>query len=140
VVYHPLRQILSVSPSPNKSSCITRFGHNAVLQFRFPGLTSQRASKKTRHTESHTVTICFSDDFIKKGEPTKKISLFNHNLQEELFFAIFPFLILCVYYTGMTRELNRRLIYECRCDEILKAKVEGSTLLVYTGFRGDWNT
>ena len=34
------------------------------------------------------------------------------------------------------RDLHRRLIYECRCDERLKVKVEGSTLLVYTGFRG----
>jgi hypothetical protein len=36
----------------------------------------------------------------------------------------------------MNRELNRRLIYECRCDERLKTKVEGSTRLAYTGFRG----
>ncbi len=27
-------------------------------------------------------------------------------------------------------------MYECRCDERLKAKAEGSTLLVYTGLRG----
>jgi hypothetical protein len=41
-----------------------------------------------------------------------------------------------VYYEGIPRELNRRLIYECRCDERLKTKVEGSTLLVYTGLCG----
>ncbi len=41
-----------------------------------------------------------------------------------------------VYYYVIKRELNRRLIYECRCDESLKAKVEGSTLLAYTGLRG----
>ena len=34
------------------------------------------------------------------------------------------------------RELNRRLIYECRCDERLQVKVEGSTHLTYTGLRG----
>jgi hypothetical protein len=34
------------------------------------------------------------------------------------------------------RELNKRLIYECRCDERLKAKAEGSTRLAYTGLRG----
>ncbi len=37
------------------------------------------------------------------------------------------------------RKLNRRLIFECRCDERLKAKVEGSTTvthLVYTGCLG----
>jgi hypothetical protein len=31
------------------------------------------------------------------------------------------------------RELNKRLIYECGCDERLKAKSEGSTCLGYTG-------
>ena len=34
------------------------------------------------------------------------------------------------------RKLNRRLICECRCDERLKAKAEGSTRLAYTGLRG----
>ena len=38
------------------------------------------------------------------------------------------------------RELKRILLYECRCNERLKAKFEGSTRLEYTGFRGDWNT
>jgi hypothetical protein len=32
----------------------------------------------------------------------------------------------------MKGELNKRLIYECRCDERLKAKDERSTLLTYT--------
>ncbi len=36
----------------------------------------------------------------------------------------------------MNRELNRRLIYECRCDERLKGKGEGSTPLTYTGLGG----
>jgi hypothetical protein len=31
----------------------------------------------------------------------------------------------------MKRELNRKLVYKCRCDERLKAKVEGSTQLTY---------
>ena len=31
-------------------------------------------------------------------------------------------------------KLNRRPMYEYRCDERLKSKVEGSTHLVYTGF------
>jgi hypothetical protein len=30
----------------------------------------------------------------------------------------------------------RRLTYVCRCDERLKGKTEGATLLVYTGLRG----
>jgi hypothetical protein len=31
------------------------------------------------------------------------------------------------YYEGIKRELKRRPIYECRCDERLKTKVEGCT-------------
>jgi hypothetical protein len=39
-----------------------------------------------------------------------------------------------VYYEAIKRELNKRLIYvyECRCDERLKAKTEKSTRLTYT--------
>jgi hypothetical protein len=33
-------------------------------------------------------------------------------------------------------KLNRRLIYECRCDENLMTKAEGSTRLTYTGLIG----
>ena len=38
-----------------------------------------------------------------------------------------------VYYESRKRELKRRLINEGRCDERLKAKVEESTCLAYTG-------
>jgi hypothetical protein len=38
-----------------------------------------------------------------------------------------------VYYESRKRELRRRLINEGRCDERLKAKVEESTCLSYTG-------
>ena len=41
-----------------------------------------------------------------------------------------------VYYESIKQELNRRLIYECRCDERLKAKAKGSTRLGYTGLCG----
>ncbi len=41
-----------------------------------------------------------------------------------------------VYYEGLHRELQRRPIYECRCDERLKTKTEGSTHLGYTGLLG----
>ncbi len=41
-----------------------------------------------------------------------------------------------VFIMKRKRKLNRRLIYECRCDERLKAKAEGSTRLGYTGWRG----
>ena len=40
-----------------------------------------------------------------------------------------------VYYETTKRELNERLMYECRCDKRLTPKVEGSTCLVYTRFR-----
>ena len=41
-----------------------------------------------------------------------------------------------VYYESIKREVQRRPIYECRCDERLKTKDEGSTRLVYTGLIG----
>jgi hypothetical protein len=37
----------------------------------------------------------------------------------------------------MKRELKTRPIYECRCDERLKTKVEESTRLEYTGLFGE---
>ena len=36
----------------------------------------------------------------------------------------------------INRELNRRRIYECRCDDGLNARSEGSTRLTYTGLSG----
>jgi hypothetical protein len=46
-----------------------------------------------------------------------------------------------VYYESIKRELDIRLMCECRCDERLKAEAEGSTRLAYTGLRGGgWNT
>ena len=42
-----------------------------------------------------------------------------------------------VYYESIKREVQRRPIYECRYDERLKTKAEGSTLLAYTGLLGD---
>jgi hypothetical protein len=44
-----------------------------------------------------------------------------------------------VYYESRKRELKRRLINEGRCDERLKAKVEESTFLAYTGFHDKAN-
>ncbi len=38
-----------------------------------------------------------------------------------------------VHYEEIKQELHRRLICECRCDDRLKPKVEGSTRLAYTG-------
>ena len=36
------------------------------------------------------------------------------------------------YYESMNRELNKRLIFNSRCDARLKAKTEGCTRLTYT--------
>ena len=36
---------------------------------------------------------------------------------------------LCFYHLSIKRNLNRRLICECRCDERLKTKGEGTTRL-----------
>ena len=44
--------------------------------------------------------------------------------------------VLLVYYEETKRELKRILIYECRCNERLTGKSEGSTHLVYTGLLG----
>ncbi len=41
-----------------------------------------------------------------------------------------------VYYGEIKRETKRILIYESRCNERLKSKDEGSTLLTYTGLCG----
>ncbi len=43
------------------------------------------------------------------------------------------FIYFVYYYETIKRELNRRPIYEYRCDERLKAKAEGSTRVTYTG-------
>jgi hypothetical protein len=38
----------------------------------------------------------------------------------------------------LKREVKRRLTHVCRCDERLRAKTEGSTLLTYTGSERKW--
>jgi hypothetical protein len=45
--------------------------------------------------------------------------------------------VMFVYYESMKGELQTIPIYECRCDERLKTKVEESTLLTYTGLLGE---
>ena len=37
-----------------------------------------------------------------------------------------------VYYESTKRDLNKRLIFDSRCDTRLKGKVEGCTRLTYT--------
>jgi hypothetical protein len=45
--------------------------------------------------------------------------------------------VLLFYYESIKRDLKTRPIYECRCDERLKTKVEESTRLTYTGLIGE---
>ena len=51
--------------------------------------------------------------------------------EKENFFVIL-FYTFNVYYESKKRELQTKLIYECRCDERLKTKVEESTRLACT--------
>jgi hypothetical protein len=47
-----------------------------------------------------------------------------------------PFRHLCclvVYYESIKRELKKRCIYECRCDERLQTKTKEFTRLTHTG-------
>ena len=46
-------------------------------------------------------------------------------------------MFIVVYYETIKRELMTRPIYECRCDERLKTKVEESTRFTYTGLLGE---
>jgi hypothetical protein len=57
---------------------------------------------------------------------------FCYNLRSELPFTK----VFVVYYEEIKRELQKILIYECRCNARLKATAEGSTRLAYTGLRG----
>ena len=43
---------------------------------------------------------------------------------------------LFVYYESIKRELNKRLIFDSRCDTRLKTKDEGCKRLAYTVSRG----
>ena len=42
-----------------------------------------------------------------------------------------------VYYESIKREIKTEPIYECRCDERLKSRVEESTRLAYTQLVGE---
>ncbi len=41
------------------------------------------------------------------------------------------------HYESITRDLKRRPVYECRCNERIKTKAEESTRLAYTEFLGE---
>ena len=49
----------------------------------------------------------------------------------------FPPTSVFAYYSVINRDLNRRPMFEYRCDTRPKTKTEGSTLLGYTGFLGE---
>ena len=81
---------------------------------------------------------------IPKSPCDKKVLLAVVDVSKQVCYT-HPQKSVCVHYTHpqksvgmcvMKREINRILMYECRCDERLKDKPERSTRLVYTGFRG----
>ena len=45
--------------------------------------------------------------------------------------------MIVVYYESINREVKTEPIYECRCDERLKSRVEESTRLVCTQLVGE---
>ena len=53
----------------------------------------------------------------------------------EMFTSVMGEYVKVVYYKSIKRDLKKRLIFDCRCDERLKSKSEGSTRLVYTRCR-----
>jgi len=61
----------------------------------------------------------------------------NNRLQ---FFIQYPMITFVkkdvVLYESIKGDVKKRPIYECRCDERLKTKSEGSTRLAYTGLIG----
>ena len=55
-------------------------------------------------------------------------------------FGAYPVLdALVVYYESIKRDLKTKLIYECRCDERQKTKVEESTRLACTALHDKTN-
>jgi hypothetical protein len=46
------------------------------------------------------------------------------------------FIVFLFFYESIKPDLQRRPIYECRCNERLKTKVEEFTRLTYTGLFG----
>ena len=69
---------------------------------------------RIKDTQIHYVNGKRTNNDSHKGEELKGRSIF-------------------VYYESIQRELNKRLILDCRCDSRLKVKTEGSTRLTYTG-------
>ena len=59
------------------------------------------------------------------------------NFRDFVWWSEMRFLDLFLFIEEIKRELKGILIYECRCNERLKAKAEGSTRLTYTGLRGE---
>jgi hypothetical protein len=111
-------------------------------------MTSDRFGSSTHRTNgtlSHIVssTGAPQPDGVLKNAVSKKIRHYRQLYADKpvIFLSVTSHFPVChcehfvVYYESIKRELNIRLIYECRCDEKLKAKAEGSTPLTYTGLR-----
>ena len=86
--------------------------------------------------------------FIMKTEnnpdPTKFVFIMKTTLlQRSLYYESKPVVydqsswwFISSFIINQESEINRELVYECRCDKIIKGKAEGSTRLGYTGLSG----
>ena len=54
----------------------------------------------------------------------ERLKIYTHHVESQI-----------VYFESIKREINKRLIFECRCDGRLKVKTEGCTRLAYTMWR-----
>ena len=64
------------------------------------------------------------------------IHIRHHTLywySDDMEIIIFVVYMIVVYYEWMNRDLQKRSVYKCRCDERLNTKVEESTRLSHTG-------
>ncbi len=64
------------------------------------------------------------------GAPTDRDEVKRREV-EKMFVEYLIYTPEVVYYESIKRELKKRPVYECRCDERLKTKTEESTRLAY---------
>jgi hypothetical protein len=84
-----------------------------------------------------TIQLRRNGEHDENGTMTTKCSLCQTRLRDERFESVMgECVIFFVYFEEIKREVQRILIYECRCNERPKVKVEGSALLTYTGLIG----
>jgi hypothetical protein len=96
-------------------------------------------NRKTKSLSLTTTENVTSSKFGEKGIQRLMV-MEHHNFlscpQSSLCFFTPPHNPFKIYYESIKRELKRRPISECRCDERLKTKVEEFTRLTCTGLLG----